>query len=201
MPHVLHCDLGERPQLPPLPPSNSPEQRKPGIFHEQLKWTVAKSFPGGVGGALRQWNSIPNAYNSTGGAGPHVARVKKSRQVNIWHEVKSLFKNIHAKVLLVVRCCENCWIFYTNGNTWNYTYRRSCVQKELLCVTYGTRGSMGNNRISHAMAEMRYSIWRERQGMQTVRPEMNVFVRSVFNYSFATSVLLRSKRYPQKMGQ
>lgn len=62
----------------------------------------------GWGGALRQWNSIAKAYNSTEGAGPHVGRVKKSRQVNIWHEVKSLFKNIHAKVLLVVRCCENC---------------------------------------------------------------------------------------------
>lgn len=29
-------------------------------------------------------------------------------------------------------------------------------------MTHGTKGSMGNNRISHAMAEMHYSIWRER---------------------------------------
>lgn len=37
-------------------------------------------------------------------------------------------------------------------------------------MTHGTKGSMGNNRISHAMAEMYYSIWRERRGMQMVRP-------------------------------
>lgn len=50
----------------------------------------------------------------------------------------------------------------------------------LLCMTHDMKRSMGNDRPSHAMAEMHYSVWSESRHVNCVA-RISIFVTSSFH--------------------